>query len=325
MVDNARFKNILGKTQLQISELGFGSAPLGSLRDNISVQDAEALIDNAFEMGIRYFDTAPLYGEGRSERHVGNALKKFNRKDYLLSTKVGRLLRASNTSNTFDVVYDYDYQGAISSLEESLERLQLEYVDILLCHDIDVWTHKSKQPQIFAQATQGILPALLDLREKGRIGAFGIGVNEWQVCEQVIELFDIDCILLAGRFTLLEQEALDSLLPKCAEEKISIIIGGPYNSGLLATTEKNIATYDYRPASDQKWNQAQAIRAICDTHDVDIRAAALQYPLRHSSVVSVIPGAKNIDELKMNIQLMDHVIPDALWNDLDDQGLTRKI
>ena len=117
MVDNARFKNALGKTKLQISELGFGSAPLGSLRDNISVQDAEALIDNAFEMGIRYFDTAPLYGEGRSERHVGNALKKFNRNDYLLSTKVGRLLRASNTSNTFDVVYDYDYQGAISSLE----------------------------------------------------------------------------------------------------------------------------------------------------------------------------------------------------------------
>jgi len=241
MGDNARFKNVLGKTQLQISQLGFGSAPLGSLRDTISTQDAETLIDSAFAMDIRYFDTAPLYGEGRSERHVGNALKKFNRNDYLLSTKVGRLLRASNTSNNLDVVYDYNYQGAISSLEESLERLQLEYVDILLCHDIDVWTHKSKQPQIFDQATQGILPALLDLREKGRIGAFGIGVNEWQVCERVIELFDIDCILLAGRFTLLEQEALDSLLPKCAEKKISIIIGGPYNSGLLATTEKNIA------------------------------------------------------------------------------------
>jgi len=325
MGDNARFKNVLGKTQLQISQLGFGSAPLGSLRDTISTQDAETLIDSAFAMDIRYFDTAPLYGEGRSERHVGNALKKFNRNDYLLSTKVGRLLRASNTSNNLDVVYDYNYQGAISSLEESLERLQLEYVDILLCHDIDVWTHKSKQPQIFDQATQGILPALLDLREKGRIGAFGIGVNEWQVCERVIELFDIDCILLAGRFTLLEQEALDSLLPKCAEKKISIIIGGPYNSGLLATTEKNIATYDYRPVSDQKWKQTQAIRSICDAHDVDIRAAALQYPLRHSAVVSVIPGAKNIDELKMNIQLMDHDIPDALWDDLDDHRLTRKI
>ena len=325
MADNAKSKNLLGNTQFQISRLGFGTAPLGSLRDEISVQDAEALIDNAFEMGIRYFDTAPLYGEGRSEWHLGNALKKFNRNDYLLSTKVGRLLRTSDTSDKLDVVYDYNYQGALSSLEESLERLQLEYVDILLCHDIDVWTHKSKQPQIFKQATQGILPALFDLREKGRIKAFGIGVNEWQVCEKVIELFDIDCILLAGRFTLLEQEALNSLLPTCVEKKISVIIGGPYNSGLLATTEKNVATYDYRPVSDQKWKQAQAIRAICEVHNIDIRAAALQYPLRHTAVVSIIPGAKNIDELKMNIQLMNHDIPDALWDDLDAQGLTRKI
>ena len=210
-------------------------------------------------------------------------------------------------------------------MEASLDRLGLDRIDILLCHDIDTWTHGDAQPGIFETARRGALPALRELREQGVVRAIGLGVNEWQVCSRVMDMMDVDCFLLAGRFTLLEQEPLDTFLPKCVERNVSIIIGGPYNSGLLATDDRRQATYDYKPAPDHLWEKAQAIRRMCEAHGVDPRAAALQYPLRHAAVAAVIPGVRAMDELDTNLDLVARDIPESLWNDLADAGLAREV
>ena len=175
------------------------------------------------------------------------------------------------------------------------------------------------------KAIKGILPALVELRREGVIKAFGLGVNEADVCEQIMDLFEVDCFLLAGRFTLLEQEPLDSLLPKCLERNVSIIIGGPYNSGLLATNVRSEATYDYKPVDEERWKKSQKIRNICEDHGVDIRAAALQYPLRHPTVASVIPGSESLQQLKENLGFLVHPIPLSLWSDLEKEDLVRAI
>jgi D-threo-aldose 1-dehydrogenase len=230
---------------------------------------------------------------------LGKVLGNTSREQFTLSTKVGRLLVGEDQGERnaqmrdrepVSIRYDCTYDAARQSLESSLERLGIDRVDILLCHDIDVWTHGDAQAGIYETAAQGILPALADLKSEGVIGAFGLGVNEWQVCSRVMDEFDVDCFLLAGRFTLLEQEPLDEFLPKCIDHQISVIVGAPYNSGMLAVSNRKRATYDYKPVDDERWQKAQRIREICDTHAVDIRAAALQYPLRHPAVVSVIPG-----------------------------------
>lgn len=289
-------------------------------------------MQRAYDGGIRYFDTAPLYGKGVSEKRIGAGLSQLPRDEVILSTKVGRLLvpeesggGQQSASTSLAVQYDYSYDAARRSLEASFERLGVDRVDILLCHDIDVWTHGDAQPDIYETAVKGILPALNDLRSEGVIRAFGLGVNEAEVCSQVMDRFDVDCFLLAGRFTLLEQAPLDDFLPKCLKQNVSIIIGGPYNSGLLARADREQATYDYKPVDDERWQRAQAIREICDAHQVDIRAGALQYPLRHAAVASVIPGSANLQELEANLELVQAPIPDALWSDLDTAGLARAI
>ena len=208
-------------------------------------------------------------------------------------------------------------------MEASLDRLGLDRVDVLLCHDIDIWTHGDGQPEILKTAREGILPALSDLRSEGVIGAFGLGVNEWQVCDQILEEFDVDCFLLAGRFTLLEQDPLDVFLPHCARKNVSVIIGGPYNSGILANVDRRRATYDYKPVDDARWEKAQKIREVCESHNVDLRAAALQYPLKHPAVATVIPGVWKMEELQTNMELFTAEIPPALWQDLEDAGLVR--
>ncbi|MEO2175526.1 MAG: aldo/keto reductase [bacterium] len=326
--------NTIGTTDLVVTEIGFGGGPLGGAGTRISEEQAHDVLQAAYEGGIRYFDTAPLYGHGLSEKRVGGNLGSFNRNDFVLSSKVGRLLVAAGEGvrdplmrdeEPVSIRYDYSYEAARQSLESSLERLGLDRVDILFCHDIDVWTHGEAQPAIYRTACEGILPALSDLRSEGVIGAFGLGVNEWQVCSQVLDNFDVDCFLLAGRFTLLEQAPLDEFLPKCYEKHTSIIIGGPYNSGLLASDNRKKATYDYKPVDDERWEKAQKIRAICDAHQVDMRAAALQYPLRHPAVASVIPGMWTLDEVSTNLSMVSVKIPESLWTDLADSGLARKI
>ncbi|MCH8142809.1 MAG: aldo/keto reductase [Gammaproteobacteria bacterium] len=324
----------IGKTDIKVTTLGFGGGPLGGVGGRISEAQVAAVVEAAWDGGIRYFDTAPLYGHGLSEKRLGAQLSPLWRDDFALSSKVGRLLvpvaegvrnPQMRDSEPFAIRYDYSYDAARRSLESSLERLHLDRVDILLCHDIDIWTHGDSQPEIFATAARGILPALADLRSEGVIRAFGLGVNEAAVCSQVMDHFDVDCFLLAGRFTLLEQSPLDDLLPKCLENQVSIIIGGPYNSGLLAVTDRKRATYDYQPVDDARWAKAQHIRAVCESHGVDPRAAALQYPLRHPAVASVIPGVWTVEEVQTNLALIKSDIPDALWEDLAEVDLARKL
>lgn len=313
----------IGTTEIEVTVLGLGGGPVGQVGTTVGPAAAEAVVHAAYAAGVRYFDTAPLYGRGVSERRVGAALSTYPRDSFALSTKVGRLLVAAGQGEP-EVRYDYSAAGARASLEASLERLGLERVDILLCHDIDAWTHGAEQPGIYETAARGILPALAELRAEGRIRAFGIGVNEWQVSSRVMDDFDVDCILLAGRFTLLEQDALDEMLPKAVRKQVSVIIGGPYNSGLLAVNERERATYDYRPVDDARWERAQQIRRVCDTHGVDPRAAALQYPLRHPAVAAVIPGARSEQEVAENVALVGATIPEALWDDLATAGLSRR-
>ncbi|MDP6875647.1 MAG: aldo/keto reductase [Alphaproteobacteria bacterium] len=299
----------------------------------MSDTEAARIVSAAYEMGIRYFDTAPLYGHGLSERRLGRALPGLPRDSFVLSTKIGRLLVPAaegirspkmRDNEPFAIRYDYSYDAVRQSFESSLERLGLERVDILLCHDIDVWTHGDQQGEVFKQAADGCLKALADMRDEGVIGAFGLGVNEWRVCMDVLELFDVDCFLLAGRFTLLEQEPLDHFLPACLDSGTSVIVGGPYNSGLLAIADRDQATYDYKPVPDGIWQKAEAIRAVCTRHGVDIRAAALQYPLRHPAVATVIPGVFSLDQLGTNIEMMQQELPVALWDDLAEENLAQK-
>jgi D-threo-aldose 1-dehydrogenase len=324
----------LGASTVEVSVLGFGGAPYGAVGDRLTETDADAMVTLALEGGIRYFDTAPLYGHGLSERRLGRVLSQVARNDFVLSSKVGRLLvpleqgeryAGMRDQEPWSIRFDYGFDGARRSLEESLCRLGLDRVDVLFCHDIDVWTHGDRQPQVFATALGGALRALGELREQGVIGAFGVGVNEWPVCAQVLDHVAVDCFLLAGRFTLLEQDPLDVLLPKCAAHDVSLIIGGPYNSGLLAATERRRASYDYQPASDEMWARAQAIRRLCDAHGVDIRAAALQYPLRHATVAAVIPGPRSVREVEENLALMQTPVPEALYADLAAAGLARAL
>ncbi len=317
--------NTLGDSGVTVTELGFGGAPVGSVGSRISAEQATQILSAAYDSGLRYFDTAPLYGTGLSERRLGDFLRDLPRDDFTLSSKVGRLLLPEQGAgdDTLEVHYDYSFDGARRSLEASLERLGLDRIDVVYCHDIDIWTHGDDQPGILRKAREGILPALADLRSQGVIRAFGLGVNEWPVCNQIMDEFEVDCFLLAGRFTLLEQDPLDVFLPRCAKEHVSVVIGGPYNSGLLASAERRRATYDYKPVDDARWDKAQRIRKICEGHGVDMRAAALQYPLKHRAVAAVIPGVWRLEEVEMNIGLMESKLPDSLWSDLASAGLIR--
>ena len=324
--------NTLGNSTVEVTELGFGGASLGAVGDRISEDQAIQILQAAYDVGIRYFDTAPLYGHGLSERRLGHFLSTLSRDSFALSTKVGRLLvpegegerdALMRDTEPFAIRYDYSYQAARASLEASFDRLGLDRVDVLFCHDIDIWTHGDGQPEILKTAREGILSALSDLRSEGVIRAFGLGVNEWRVCDQILEEFDVDCFLLAGRFTLLEQEPLDVFLPHCVQKNVSIIIGGPYNSGLLANVERRRATYDYQPVDDERWDKAQKIRKVCESHGVDLRSAALQYPLKHPAVAAVIPGVWKMEELCANVELFSAGIPAAMWRDLEAAGLVR--
>jgi D-threo-aldose 1-dehydrogenase len=310
----------IGQTEIEVTTIGLGGAFLG----RATPEEAGPVVDAAWDGGVRYFDTAPLYGMGSSEQRDGAALSPRPRNEFVLSTKIGRLL-VPGADGKLEVQYDYSADGVRASFEASLERLGLDRVDILLCHDIDVWTHHEGQPAIYEAARTGALRALTEMRRDGVIGAWGLGVNEWQVCDRLLEEFEPDCFLLAGRFTLLEQEPLEAFLPRCVDRGVSVVIGGPYNSGLLANATREKARYDYKPVDDKRWERAQRIRAICDAHGVDIRAAALQYPLRHPAVASVIPGAKSVAEVTANLELVAAPIPDTLWDELDAAELAPRV
>lgn len=326
----------LGNGGVTLTELGFGSAPLGNLYRAISDADADAILDTAWKNGVRYYDTAPLYGLGLSETRLNRFLRDKPRDEYVLSTKIGRLFRATTPDKRdgfgkwFDVpsrneVYDFGYDAVFRSLEFSLERLGIDRVDILYAHDLDIFNHHSQDvlDARLKEFMEGGYRALSELRDQGVIRAFGAGVNEWQPCQWMAERGDFDLFLLAGRYTLLEQEALESFLPLCVQKGIGIVVGGPYNSGILATGPRPGAFYNYEPAEQEILDRVGRIEAVCSRHGVRLVDAAFQFPLCHPAIVSVIPGGQGVAEMEANCVAASAVIPAALWADLKAEGLMR--
>ncbi len=323
----------IGGTGLAVTSLGLGGAPLGNLFAPIVESEAQAVIRAAWDGGVRYFDTAPHYGQGLSELRFGRALNAMPRADFVLSTKVGRIMTPDpgapgRISNFVDGLknkphYDYSRDGALRSLEDSFERLSLSSVDIVFIHDIDRANHGDAQPARFGEAMDGAYRALMELRAAGTIRAVGLGVNEWQVCCDAMRHGDFDCFLLAGRYTLLDQSALAEFMPLCVARGSAVIIGGPYNSGVLAPKRDAAPapTYDYRPASPEILARVEHLDRLAEAHHIPLAAAALQFPFGHAAVISVIPGARGVGEVTENLRLGQIPIPQGFWRDLKAERL----
>ena len=313
---------------VRLSELGFGGAAIGGLYRAVGDAEAADAVSAALSAGIGYFDTAPYYGFGASERRLGAALPR----DVVVSSKVGRRLRARGPNEAppeegfvgaDDRVPEFDYSaaGARASVSASLERLRRETLDLALIHDPGPTTHGDAYPAVLAQVLGEALPALRDLQRDGRVRAIGLGVNETRVCLDVLATAELDVIMLAGRYTLLEQGALGDLLPICAARGIGVVIAGPFNSGLLAGADAPGATYEYDAVPAPVLSRARALYGVATRHEVDVGAAALQFPLAHPAVVSVIPGARSADEVAANAARMRAVIPAAFWAECVRDGL----
>ncbi|HEX3864345.1 MAG TPA: aldo/keto reductase [Stellaceae bacterium] len=321
-------KRRIGRTTLAVTELGLGCATLGGSRVEVSAGEAESIVDAAWAAGVRYVDTAPYYGVGQAERAVGDALRHQPRDAWVLSTKVGRLLRPQRAGSAaaddrrrplpFDPVYDYSYDAILRSVEDSYQRLGLARIDILYVHDIGVYQHGPEaHPALMRTLRDSGYRALEELRRSGVVRAIGIGVNEREVLLEAMEWGQWDAFLLAGRYTLLEQAPLDDLLPKCVAAGTSIVVGGPLNSGILAGRD----TWNYSAAPPDIVARVNAIRAVCDHHQVPLAAAALQFPLAHPAVAAIIPGPRDANEFRANLGLLSHPIPSALWQELRAAGL----
>ena len=319
---------------IAFTEMGFGAAPLGNLYRAYSEADAQASFEAAWKAGIRYYDTAPLYGLGLSETRLNHFLRDRKRDSYVLSTKVGRLLEVCEPNERTGIgkffntpsrreIFDYSYDGVMRSLEASLERIGVDRVDILFVHDIDVFTHGStaKRDAHVKTLMESGYKALVKLRDEKVIKAFGAGVNEFEVCEVLAAQGDFDLFLLAGRYTLLEQGALQSFLPMCETRGIGIVLGGPYNSGILATGAKKGAWYNYERAPTAILDRVRMIERIARAHKVKLPEAALRFPVKHPAVVSVIPGMVSPKEVGLNVKTLGARIPKAFWKDLKAAGL----
>ncbi|HVX99411.1 MAG TPA: aldo/keto reductase [Pseudorhodoplanes sp.] len=320
----------LGRTGLNVSVLGFGGAPLGESHARYPEDQAIGAITTALALGITMFDTSPLYGHGMSEHRFGTALRQVPRDSFVLSTKVGRWTDpriaegkpGSVGGFKHKAFFDYSYDGAMKSFEQSLLRLGLNSVDLLFIHDVDVWTHgKDMIEQRFREAMDGAYRALARLREEKVIRGIGIGVNEADMCERFARAGDFDVMMLAGRYTLLEQGALDIFLPTAVEKKIAILIAGAFNSGILATGPRPNALYNYKPAPEDILERVRRIEAVCKRHGVELPRAAMQFPLAHPAVASVVLGAVHPDEVRRNIDQLARPVPSALWAELKAQGL----
>lgn len=317
----------LGRTGLRFSPLGLGAAALAGLYDPVDEATAAATLQSAWEAGLRYIDTAPFYGYTRSERRVGAFLAGQPRDGLVLSTKVGRLLKPDSTvlpgsdgwadPLPFRPVFDYSRDGVMRSVEDSLQRLGGARIDLLLVHDIGRATHGPQHGRHWRALTEGGgFRALESLRTQGVVRAIGLGVNEWEVAWDALSAAPIDCVLLAGRYTLLEQDAL-GFLDRCATDGVGVVIGGPFNSGLLAGQAK----YNYGSVPAEAKQQADALAAVCAEHEVPLPAAALQFPLAHPAVVSVLAGMRSPEQVQANVAWIRRPIPGALWHALRDRGL----
>lgn len=315
----------LGRAGLAVGPHGFGAAPIGNLGQVVSDQESASAIAAAWEAGVRYFDVAPHYGLGLAERRLAAGLAGRPRDDFVISTKVGRLLRPSaNPGDRADDegfavpaasvrVRDYSRDGVLRSLESSLGRLGTDHVDILLVHDPD---------EYYREALDGAFPALEELRSQGVVRSYGAGMNRWRMLSAFVRNTDLDVVLLAGRYTLLDQGALARLLPVCQERDVSVIAAGVFNSGVLAVDRPGPdATYDYRRAAPELVARANRIADVCESHGVALPAAAAQFPLRHASVATACLGATTAEQVRRNAALFGVEIPESLWADLADAGL----
>ena len=317
-------KRSVGQTKLEIDSLGLGGAPLGGNFVDLGYAQAEELIQAAKNIGIGYFDTAPWYGFGRSERVMGDVLRGS---EYILSDKVGRLLAPGPVKNPadfgmvdplpFNVVYDYSYDGIMRAYEDNLQRLGLDRIDILLVHDIGEFQHGQDHMKHFKSLESGGYRAMDELRTAGLIKAIGLGVNENKVCLDALEIGDWDVFLLAGRYTLLEQTAVEKLFPSCRKAGTSIICGGPFNSGVLVGRD----TWNYAKAPKEVIDKARALGVVADEFGIPLPAAALQFPLGDEIVCSVIPGPRDKGELEQIVTWFKTPIPKEFWPTLKEKKL----
>jgi D-threo-aldose 1-dehydrogenase len=328
----------LGRTSLEVTALSLGTAPLGGLYHELTEDESRATIDAAWQAGIRYFDTAPHYGHTKAEHRLGEALRRYPRDEYVISTKVGRRFVPRTTPDDgsegwaaplpFQAIYDYTYDGIIRSFEDSQMRLGMTKIDVILVHDIGRVTHGETNAHYWRQLTdEGGFRALDELKNSRGVTAVGLGVNEGAAVMEMMAEYDIDCALLAGRYTLLEQDTLDDLLPECEKRGVSIILGGAFNSGILARG------LDAKAHGDLKFNYGDAPKAIvervgkledvCHEHYVALSTAAIQFPYAHKVVATVLMGARTSDEVRQNATSFDTPVPRALWDALRADDLIR--
>lgn len=327
-------KNKFGRSDLEVSAFGFGTAPVGNIFEEIDEKTSDEMFQVAWDSGVRFYDTAPMYGHGLSEYRTGYSLRWKNRSDFVLSSKVGRLLHPARkedinyapwtNAGRFEVEFNYSYDATMRSVDDSLQRMGLESIDILYIHDIDKFTRGDEQPEVFETAMNGAWRALSKLRDERVVKAIGVGVNEWEVCQDALEQRDFDCFLLAGRYTLLEQEALDTFLPLCEQRNASVVVGGGFNSGILATGAKDGAKYNYSPAPETIKRRVQAIESVCKEFQVPLPAAALQFVVAHPAVPTFMAGTRTVKQLKQNIAWFSHPIPSEFWTALKLKRLIRE-
>lgn len=320
----------LGRTGLQVSALGFGAAPLGDLYARLDDAAAIAAVERAVALGCNLIDTSPLYGHGLSEHRCGTALRRMSREAVVLCTKVGRWMDPrqgrGGGSGYFGgqphrAVVDYSYDGTMRSVEQSLLRLGTDRLDLLLIHDVDGWTHGKALEDRFREAMGGAYVALDRLRGEGVVAGIGVGVNEAEMCVRFAEAGDFDAMLLAGRYSLLEQPALEAFLPLARRRDIGVMLGGVFNSGILATGAVEGAKYNYQPAPKTILDKVARMERVCAAHGVALATAALHFALAHPAVASVVLGAQTPQEVERNVASLGARVPLALWTDLKGQGL----
>ena len=325
------------RTGIELSSLGFGGAPLGELFDPVDETQAQATLQAAWDAGIRYYDTAPFYGYGKSEHRLGHFLRQQQRKDFVLSTKVGRVLKATRNPDSFDkgfwigglpfdYYFDYGYDGIMRSWEDSLQRLGLNSIDLLLIHDLDSFFHDSEQrfsAHLNRLITSGFR-ALDELRSQGLIKGIGAGLNRMGALPRLLDAVDLDFCIVAMPYTLLDQEVLDEEFPLCVERDVRIVIGAVFASGILASGPVAGARYAYDTASPEGLEKTRRIQAVCQRHKVPLSAAAMQFPLGHPLVSAIIPGAIEPGHIETNAGWFQQAIPADLWADLKAEGLLRE-
>jgi D-threo-aldose 1-dehydrogenase len=326
----------IGSTSVTVTEMGLGGTGLGNMYTSVDHATAVDTVKAAWSAGIRHFDTAPVYGNGLSETRLGAGLSDLPRDELTISTKVGYALEPlppeADTWNLFAEAppfrsyIDFSADAVRVSLEASLERLGTDRVDIVWIHDPDEANSINPgadpyEASHFDEAMAEAYPVLDELRAQGAIGAIGVGLNQWQMLEDFADAGEFDCFLLACRYTLLEQPALATFLPMCERRGLSVVIGGPYASGILASGAVAGAHYNYAPAPPTIVERVRSIEELCGRHGIPLAAASLQFPLAHPAVVSVIPGARSTEELEANVRYLRTPIPESLWADLKETRL----